>query len=71
MNNKEIVEWSEGVISQLNKKADLKKDEFIFLAGSKYRKFLIPHISNYKIPLEGLGIGKQLKYLKEKTENEQ
>ena len=65
MDNEEIVKWADKVINKLSRKTDLKKDEFIFLAGEKYRKFLIPHISNYKIPLEGLGIGKQLKYLKE------
>jgi hypothetical protein len=31
MNNEEIVKWSDEVINQLNKKTDLKKDEFIFL----------------------------------------
>jgi len=67
MKSEEIKKWACDVISQLNKKADLKNDEFIFLAGEKYRKHIIPRISNYKIPLKGLGIGKQLKFLKEKT----
>lgn len=58
--------WSEKVLNQLNKKVDLKEDEIIFLAGNNYREYLIPFIKNYKIPLKGLGIGKQLKYLKEK-----
>ena len=68
---KERETWANNVIKKLGEKSDLKKDEFIFLAGLKYRKDLLPYISNYKIPLEGLGFGKQLKYLKEKTENEQ
>lgn len=67
MKNDEIKAWAEKVLQKLNNVADLKKDEFIFLAGERYRKFLVPHIVNYKIPLKGLGIGKQLKFLKENT----
>lgn len=70
MSSKDIKEWANNVINQLNKGADLKKDEIIFLAGERYRKHLLPYISNYKIPLKGLGIGKQLKYLKEKVSDE-
>ncbi|AKB24658.1 hypothetical protein MSMTP_1189 [Methanosarcina sp. MTP4] len=70
MPSKEIREWADGVIVQLKKEADLEKDEFIFLAGAKYRKYLIPHISNYQIPLEGLKIGEQIHYLKERVSNE-
>jgi hypothetical protein len=65
-----IKQWASRVIEQLISVSDLEKDEFTFLAGEKYRKYLIPKIKNYKIPLKGLGIGRQLKYLKEKT-NEQ
>ena len=62
---REIRVWAEDVLAQLRKVFDLDKDEFIFLAGRKYRKYLIPHIRNYKVPLESLSIGKQLKYLKD------
>ncbi len=65
----EIKEWAGRVLNQLTKEADLENDEIIFLAGEKYRKYLLPQIKNYKVPLEGLGIGKQLGLLKEKTEN--
>jgi hypothetical protein len=61
----QIKNWATRVLEELEKKADLKQDEFIFLAGEKYRKYLTPQIINYKIPLKGLGIGKQLKFLKE------
>jgi hypothetical protein len=61
-----IKAWADRVIIQLNKVADLRKDKIIFLAGEKYRKYLIPYVNNYKIPMEGLSIGKQLKYLKDK-----
>jgi hypothetical protein len=70
MKSGEIKDWAIKVLNQLNKVTDLQNDEFIFLAGENYRKYLIPHISQYKIPLEGLRIGEQLKYLKEKVSNE-
>jgi len=66
--DKEIKIWADKVLEQLKEKVDLKQDEIIFLAGEKYRKYLIPEIKNYKIPLKNLGIGKQLKFLKEKNE---
>lgn len=65
MKNEEVKQWAEKVISQLKIKVNLEKDEFIILAGEKYRKFLIPSIKNYSIPMKSLGIGKQLKFLKE------
>ena len=66
MRSYEIKEWANSVLSQLQKVVDLNKDEFVFLAGNNYRKFLLPGIKNYKIPMLDLGIGKQLKWLKEK-----
>jgi len=70
MTSNEIKEWANLVISQLQKVSDLNKDEFVFLAGNKYRKCLLSHIKNYKIPMLGLSIGKQLNWLKERTKNE-
>ena len=60
----EVKEWAKKVVNQMNKKHDLDKDKFIFLAGNKYRKYILPHLKNYEIPLDGLGIGKQLAFLK-------
>ncbi len=65
-----VKQWANHVIDQLKQEADLKNDEIIFLAGERYRKYLTPNIANYKIPMKGLGIGKQLKFLKEKVSNE-
>lgn len=65
MSAAQVRNWSAGIVEQLRKVVNLNSDEIIFLAGDKYRKYLIPHIANYKIPLKGLGIGKQLKFLKE------
>jgi hypothetical protein len=44
-------------------KIDFKNDEVIFLAGEKYRKHLLPVFIHTKVPLKGLGIGKQLQFL--------
>lgn len=63
---KELKEWAEGTLKQLRREADLDKDKFIFLAGERYRQYLLPSIKNYEIPLKGLGIGKQLKFLNNK-----
>lgn len=56
--------WASGVISELRKYVNLDQDDFIFLAGDKYREFLLPYMRNYKIPFEGLTLGNQLKALK-------
>jgi hypothetical protein len=57
-------EWAEKVIIKLKSLTDLQNDEFVFLAGENYRKYIIPLIKKYQIPMRGLGIGKQLQYLK-------
>ena len=63
MRAQEIRNWSNRVLVQLSEKTDLEKDNFIILAGQKYRKYLLPHIAHYELPLEGLQIGYQLQRL--------
>lgn len=67
MRTKEIKEWANHVLRQLESVASLEETEFVFLAGDKYRRHLLPHIKNARIPLEGLRIGEQLQRLKELT----
>jgi cytoplasmic iron level regulating protein YaaA (DUF328/UPF0246 family) len=67
--SKEIKLWADKVIKSLSKEIDLDMDRVIFLAGEKYRKYLLPSIKNYEIPMEGLGIGEQLKFLTEIIRN--
>ncbi len=62
---REVQRWSEKIMSKLEQLVDLEKDEIVFVAGYRYRKYLIPHIRHYDVPLEGLGIGRQLKYMKD------
>jgi len=70
MRSSEIKEWANSVLNRLKKSANLENDEFIFLAGNNYRKFLLPYLKHYKIPMQGLTIGKQLQWLSKKIENE-
>lgn len=67
MRTTEIRAWANSVLQQLRSIASLEEAEFIFLAGDKYRKYLLPHIKNAVVPLEGLRIGEQLQRLKELT----
>lgn len=67
MNKKESEEWAEKVLNQLKNISDLKKDNFIFLAGNNYRKNILSEITNYEVPMKGLKIGKQLQWLTENT----
>ena len=60
----DIRAWAATVLKELEKEADIKKDEFIFLAGERYRRHLVPALAHVRIPLEGLGLGKQLQFLK-------
>jgi len=63
----DIKVWAEKVVIELEKLTNLENDLFIFLAGKNYRKYILPYVNNYKIPLKGLRIGEQLKFLKEKN----
>jgi len=70
MSVKERKEWASAVICELKEETNLEEDNFIILAGIKYRQYLLPYIKNYEIPLEGLKIGEQLHQLNERILNE-
>jgi hypothetical protein len=63
----QIRAWAGSVVSQLATLADLKRDRFVFLAGDKYRKFLVPHLAKFEVPMQGLTIGRQLQFLSRRT----
>ena len=65
MQSDEIKSWAKKVLEQLAAKTNLKQDHFVFLAPVEYRKYLLPHILSFEIPMEGMTIGKQLQYLSE------
>jgi len=62
----EVRDWSNMVIAQIKKKEKITKTHFVLFAGSRYRKFITPHLRSYEVPLEGRGIGEQISILKNK-----
>jgi len=62
--------WAQKVLEQMKESCDLNRDHFVILAGQKYRQYLLSHLNSYSIPMEGLPIGKQLQFLKQKVESE-
>ena len=64
MTEAEKKSWSRMVLDVLQKRANLESDLFVFLAGMNYRKYLLPELTHYEIPLEGLSFGRQLQELK-------
>ena len=64
MSSGDVARWSDSVVAQLRSRANLTTDRFVILAGVVYRSRLVPHLTNVELPLDGLGIGKQLKFLK-------
>ncbi|MCE2885860.1 MAG: DUF6884 domain-containing protein [Pseudanabaena sp.] len=65
MYTNEVKQWADQVLEQISEICSIEETTFIFLAGKKYRKYLLPHLKNIQTPLEGLGIGKQIQKLKE------
>jgi hypothetical protein len=65
MSAADVQQWADKVLVELKARTDFGGDRFISLAGDKYRLLLIPHLSHVEVPLEGLGFGKQLNWLKE------
>ena len=64
----EVKDWSKKVISSLKEKIDLEKADVIILAGSKYYKYLLPYIKNYKLPLGNRRMGPRKSFLKKQIE---
>ena len=56
--------WSDIVFRQLQSRTEVEKDHFVFLAGDKYRRYLVPRLGSVEVPMEGLAIGRQLQFLK-------
>ncbi len=64
MGKAERLAWADRVLGQLRERANLAEDEFVFLAGQRYRENLMPHIRHASVPMEGLAFGEQLQWLK-------
>ena len=63
MKKAERLAWADRVLAQLGNHVDLDNDDFVFLAGQRYRENLASHIKRCSVPMEGLPFGKQLQWL--------
>jgi hypothetical protein len=63
MKDAQVRAWAAKVLEQMRGRVGAG-DELVFLAGEKYRKYLLPHFRNTSVPMQGLGIGRQLAFLK-------
>ena len=61
--------WAGGVAGQL-RRYDQRWDTIVVLAGRRYREHLVVHLEqlaeHIEVPLEGLGIGEQLRWLNQR-----
>ncbi|MCH8155291.1 MAG: hypothetical protein IH786_08520 [Proteobacteria bacterium] len=64
--------WAEMVLSQMSEKMP-KAKSVIFLAGQRYREFLVERLRNQgvsvEVPMVGLRIGEQLAWLRAQTKD--
>lgn len=72
MGKEERRKWAEGVNKQIYDRYFGTDMRFVFFhAGLRYREFLIPSLEmngfECRVPLEGLGIGKQMKWYNEQS----
>jgi cytoplasmic iron level regulating protein YaaA (DUF328/UPF0246 family) len=56
--------WASKVANRLAEVSDLQNDKFVLFAPIDYRKYLLPYLHKYEVPLEGLVQGKQKQRLK-------
>ena len=64
MPSADVEAWADAVFESLQQRTDVEEDHFVFLAGDKYRRYLVPRLRSVEVPMEGLGIGEQLHFLK-------
>ncbi len=62
----EVKIWAGNVICKIDARADRRNDRFILLAGERYRRYIVPNLVTYEVPMKGLTIGRQLRFLKDR-----
>ena len=64
--------WAERVKDQVRRQG-LSPERFVVLAGQRYREFLLDFLNGRSesvvVPMEGLGIGQQLRWLNQSMSN--
>lgn len=64
-------EWAKRVTAQVLS-ISTNRDQVVILAGKRYREFLTPNLEaegyEIKVPMKGLGIGRQLAWLSQKDQ---
>ena len=65
MKSRERAIWSQEVLNKLRAESDLNKDQFVFLAGVRYREGIVPFIQFHSIPMKNMPFGKQLQWLED------
>lgn len=64
LNPYENKQWANNVLNQLREEnIDINNTKFIILAGKSYFENLIPLMTNYELPLDGLKVGERLQFL--------
>jgi hypothetical protein len=61
--------WAQWVLNQLGQVCDVRKTEFIILAGQRYHEYLCPELPHKSLPLGKLRFGERIKFLKAITES--
>lgn len=67
MSEKERKRWAYDVCMELQRKNVDYDEKAVFLCGTNYRKYLMQKFPNHEVPLEGMGMGKQLRFLSRKS----
>lgn len=67
MSQAQVRSWAGRVLEQLGQHVDLQNDHFVLFAGEKYRRYIVPRMASYEVPLQGMPIGKQLQFLANAT----
>lgn len=59
--------WAYDVCMELERKGIKYTEKAVFLCGINYRKYLEMKFIDHEIPLKGLGMGRQIQFLKRRT----